>query len=64
MGSVVLKSKAGETGRYGAAGGVGQIMARWAEHLGAHVIGAVSKENERDAERQVATTYRFGVLST
>jgi NADPH:quinone reductase len=29
---------------YGAAGGVGQIMARWAKHLGAKVIGIVSKE--------------------
>lgn len=29
---------------YGAAGGVGQIMARWAKHLGAHVIGVVTKD--------------------
>jgi len=30
---------------YGVAGGVGQIMARWAKHLGAFVIGVVSKES-------------------
>lgn len=29
---------------YGAAGGVGQLMASWAKHLGANVIGVVSKE--------------------
>ncbi|MFC0200374.1 quinone oxidoreductase family protein [Paracoccus rhizosphaerae] len=29
---------------YGAAGGVGQILAAWARHLGATVIGVVSKE--------------------
>lgn len=29
---------------YGAAGGVGQILASWAKHLGAYVIGVVSKE--------------------
>ena len=29
---------------YGVAGGVGQIMAPWAKHLGATVIGVVSKE--------------------
>lgn len=29
---------------YGAAGGVGQILASWAKHLGAFVIGVVSKE--------------------
>ncbi len=28
---------------YGVAGGVGDIMARWAKHLGAHVIGVVSR---------------------
>src|SRR6476660_2397126 len=31
---------------YGAAGGVGQIMARWAKHLGAYVIGVVSEGKE------------------
>jgi NADPH:quinone reductase len=30
---------------YGVAGGIGQIMARWAKHLGAFVIGIVSKQN-------------------
>jgi NADPH:quinone reductase len=30
---------------YGVAGGVGQIMTRWAKHLGAFVIGIVSKED-------------------
>jgi NADPH:quinone reductase len=29
---------------YGAAGSVGQIIASWATHLGAHVIGVVSRE--------------------
>jgi NADPH2:quinone reductase len=29
---------------YGVAGGLGQIMAPWAKHLGAFVIGVVSKE--------------------
>lgn len=29
---------------YGAAGGVGQLLASWAKHLGANVIGVVSKE--------------------
>jgi NADPH:quinone reductase len=29
---------------YGVAGGVGQIMTRWAKHLGAFVIGIVSKQ--------------------
>jgi NADPH2:quinone reductase len=35
---------------YGAAGGVGQIMARWAKHLGAYVIGVVS-ERKKDVAR-------------
>jgi NADPH2:quinone reductase len=30
---------------YGAAGGLGQIIAPWAKHLGAFVIGVVSKES-------------------
>jgi NADPH2:quinone reductase len=30
---------------YGVTGGVGQIMARWAKHLGAFVIGIVSKQD-------------------
>ena len=30
---------------YGVAGGVGQIMTRWAKHLGAFVIGIVSKQD-------------------
>jgi NADPH2:quinone reductase len=33
---------------YGAAGGVGQIMAAWAKHLGASVIGVVSKSADID----------------
>lgn len=33
---------------YGAAGGVGQILASWGKHLGAFVIGVVSKEASVD----------------
>ena len=33
---------------YAAAGGVGQIMARWARHLGAEVIGIVGSEEKRE----------------
>jgi NADPH:quinone reductase len=37
---------------YGAAGGVGQILVPWAKHLGAVVVGIVSRE----------VTVRFGLL--
>lgn len=33
---------------YAAAGGVGQILARWARHLGANVFGVVGSEAKRD----------------
>lgn len=33
---------------YAAAGGVGQILARWARHLGANVYGVVGSEAKRD----------------
>jgi NADPH:quinone reductase len=38
---------------YGVAGGVGQIMARWAKHLGAFVIGVVSKESSIETAKQI-----------
>lgn len=37
---------------YGASGGVGQLMAAWARHLGAHVIGVVSRDASIDRARQ------------
>lgn len=36
---------------YGVAGGVGDIMARWAKHLGAYVIGVVSRASSVDKAR-------------
>lgn len=36
---------------YGAAGSVGQIIASWATHLGAHVIGVVSRETSVERAR-------------
>ncbi|MGK0149677.1 quinone oxidoreductase family protein [Pseudomonas putida] len=36
---------------YGVAGGVGDIMARWAKHLGAFVIGVVSREQSVEKAR-------------
>lgn len=36
---------------YGAAGSVGRIIAAWANHLGAHVIGVVSRETSVDRAR-------------
>jgi NADPH2:quinone reductase len=36
---------------YGAGGGVGQIMVRWAKYLGASVIGVVSRESSLDGVR-------------
>lgn len=36
---------------YGAAGAVGQLMVRWAKHLGAQVIGVVSKESSVERAR-------------
>ncbi len=32
---------------YGVAGGLGSIMAPWAKHLGAFVIGVVSRQSSR-----------------
>lgn len=34
---------------YGASGGVGRILASWANHLGARIIGVVSKESSVEA---------------
>lgn len=36
---------------YGAAGGLGQILAAWARHLGATVIGVISKEASAERAR-------------
>ena len=38
---------------YGAAGGVGQIMTTWAKHLGAFVIGVVSREASVETARSL-----------
>ncbi|MXQ14225.1 quinone oxidoreductase family protein [Microvirga makkahensis] len=38
---------------YGVAGGLGQIMAPWAKHLGAFVIGVVSKEASVERARSL-----------
>ncbi|KAF1035324.1 MAG: 2-haloacrylate reductase [Burkholderia lata] len=37
---------------YGAAGALGQIMVPWAKHLGAHVIGVVSRSESVERARQ------------
>ena len=44
---------------YGAAGGVGQIMASWAKHLGANVIGVVSKEASIERARAAGCDHVF-----
>lgn len=44
---------------YGAAGGVGQVMASWARHLGANVIGVVSKELSVERARAAGCNHVF-----
>ncbi|MBZ9780372.1 quinone oxidoreductase [Pseudomonas sp. REP124] len=44
---------------YGAAGGVGQLMASWARHLGAVVIGVVSKESSVERARAAGCEHVF-----
>lgn len=44
---------------YGAAGGVGQLMASWAKHLGANVIGVVSKEASVERARAAGCDHVF-----
>lgn len=44
---------------YGAAGGVGQLMASWAKHLGANVIGVVSKETSVARARAAGCDHVF-----
>lgn len=44
---------------YGAAGGVGQLMASWAKHLGALVIGVVSKESSIQRARAAGCDHVF-----
>jgi NADPH2:quinone reductase len=44
---------------YGAAGGVGQLMASWAKHLGANVIGVVSKESSVERARAAGCDHVF-----
>jgi NADPH2:quinone reductase len=46
--------RAGETVLvHAAAGGVGQILSRWAKHLGATIIGTVSKDDKAERARAV-----------
>jgi NADPH2:quinone reductase len=44
---------------YGAAGGVGQLMASWAKHLGANVMGVVSKEASVERARAAGCDHVF-----
>jgi NADPH2:quinone reductase len=44
---------------YGAAGGVGQLMASWAKYLGANVIGVVSKEASVERARAAGCDHVF-----
>ncbi|MGE7990299.1 quinone oxidoreductase family protein [Pseudomonas sp. NPDC089554] len=44
---------------YGAAGGVGQLMAAWAKHLGANVIGVVSKQASVERARAAGCDHVF-----
>ncbi len=44
---------------YGAAGGLGQIMAAWARHLGALVVGVVSRAESVERARAAGCNEAF-----